>query len=131
MTISLHPLLDALEVVGGERAADVEVVVEAVLDRRADAELGLGEELLHGLRHHVRGGVPQDREAVARVDRDRLDLVAVAQLVRQVAQLAVDPGGYHRAVVGEEVGRSRARGHGPLGSVAGLDDVDTQVGHGE
>ena len=40
---------------------DVEVVVEAVADRRADAELGLGVELLHGLGQHVRGRVPQDR----------------------------------------------------------------------
>ena len=60
----LHPLLDGLEVIGGEGLVDVEVVVEAVLDRRADAQLGLGEQLLHGLGHDVRGGVPQDVQAV-------------------------------------------------------------------
>ena len=84
----LHLLLDGLEVLGGERLLDVEVVVEAVLDRRADAELGLGEELLHGLGHDVRGGVAQDVQAVLGGDLDRLDLVAVRDLVREVLQLA-------------------------------------------
>ena len=37
-----HPRLDLLEVLGVERLLDVEVVVEAVGDRRADAELGVG-----------------------------------------------------------------------------------------
>ncbi len=60
----LHLLLDGLEVIGVEGLLDVEVVVEAVLDGRADAQLGFGEQLLHGLRHDVRGGVAQDGQAV-------------------------------------------------------------------
>ena len=36
-----------------------EVVVEAVLDGRADGDLDLGEELLHRLGHDVGGGVAQ------------------------------------------------------------------------
>ena len=90
-----HPGLDLLEVLGLERGLDVEVVVEAVLDRRADAEPGVREELLDGLRHHVRGRVPQDVAAVGAVDRHALDLVAVGELVGEVAQLAADPGGDH------------------------------------
>src|SRR3954463_13016190 len=39
----LHLLLEGGEVLGGEGPLRVEVVVEAVLDRRADAELGAGE----------------------------------------------------------------------------------------
>src|SRR4029453_2271068 len=39
-----HALLDALQILGPERLVDVEVVVEAVLDRRADAPLGPGEQ---------------------------------------------------------------------------------------
>ena len=81
----LHPLLERREVVRGERALDVEVVVEAVADRRADAELGLGEQLLHRLGEHVRGRVPQHRAAVLGVDRDRLEHVAVGHDVGQVA----------------------------------------------
>ena len=59
----LHLLLEGREVLGGEGPLGVEVVVEAVLDRRADAELGAGEQLLHGLGQHVRGRVPDDRAA--------------------------------------------------------------------
>ena len=69
----LHALLDLGEVVGLERLGDVEVVVEAVLDRRADAELGLREDVLHRLGEHVRGRVAQHVEPVRLVDRDRLD----------------------------------------------------------
>ncbi len=120
----LHLLLDAAEVVGVERLLDVEVVVEAVLDRRADAELGLREELLHRLGHHVGGGVAQDVEAVLAGDDDRLDLVAVGDRVGQVAQRAADPGGHHGTVAVEELRRRRSRRHQPLfrrGGIA-LDD---------
>ena len=50
-----HAGLDALEVVGRERgpAGQLEVVVEAVLDRRADAERGPREQVEHGLGQHV------------------------------------------------------------------------------
>ncbi len=119
----LHLLLDALEVLRGEGLRDVEVVVEAALDRRADAELRLGEELLHGLGHHVRGGVAQDVEAVPGGDVDGLDALAVARDVREVLQLTVHPGGDHGALAGEEVGGRSARRHHaffPLGIA--LDD---------
>ena len=53
---------------------DVEVVVEAVGDRRADAELRVGEHVLHRLGQHVRGGVPDHAAAVLGVGRDRHDL---------------------------------------------------------
>src|SRR5262249_53392304 len=55
-----HGALDGLKVLRGERLVDAEVVVEAVLHRRADAEPGLREQVLYGLGHDVRGRVPQD-----------------------------------------------------------------------
>ncbi len=88
-----HLLLDLLQVLGGERLGHVEVVVEAVLDRRPDAELGLREQVLHRLRQHVRGRVPQDVEAIGRVDGDGLDPVPVGQRPGEVTQLPVDPRG--------------------------------------
>ena len=121
----LHLLLDGGEIVGGERRRDVEVVVEAVLDRRPDAQPGVRVQLLHRLRHDVRGRVPQDRPAVGRVDRHRLDVVAVLEDVSQVAQLAADPGRDHRAVAVEDV-RGRRAG-GDLALAAG--DVDAEVWH--
>ena len=64
-----HRLLERLEVLGRERPLDLEVVVEAVGDRRADPELGVGEQLLHRLGQHVRGGVADHRAAVLGVRR--------------------------------------------------------------
>ena len=87
---ALHALLDVLEVVGGEGLIDLEIVVEAVLDHRADAELGVGADLLHGLGHDVRGGVAHDRQAVLAVERDRGHGVAVVQRRVQVARFAVE-----------------------------------------
>jgi hypothetical protein len=84
----LHALLERLEVLRGEGLLDVEVVVEAVADRRADAQLGLRELLLHGLGQHVRGGVPDDRATVLGVRGDRLDLDLGVRGPGQVPQLA-------------------------------------------
>ena len=48
-----HQALDSLQVFWGEGAGNVEVVVEAVLGRGADAHLGLGEQLQHRVGHDV------------------------------------------------------------------------------
>lgn len=125
----LHLLLDGLEVLGRERPLDVEVVVEAVLDGRADAELGLGEELLHRLRHHVRGGVAQDVQAVLGGELDALDLVAVGECVRQVPELAAHPRGDDRALAGEELGGRGARRHRALFPLGIALDDHTDVCH--
>ena len=54
--IRVHLLVDRLRASSGVNGlGDVEVVVEAVGDRRTDAELGLGVDRLHRLREHVRG----------------------------------------------------------------------------
>jgi hypothetical protein len=59
-----HPLLDLLQFLWGEGArlalrilAQVEVVIEAVIDGRPDGDLGFRVDLQHRLRHHVRGAV--------------------------------------------------------------------------
>ena len=90
-----HPVLDAFEVALAERlaAGEIEVVVEAVLDRRADRELGAGEQLGDRLRHHVRGGVAQDVAAfVAAVGHDR-HRRTVGNGRRQIGLGAVHRGG--------------------------------------
>ncbi len=87
-----HLLLDGREVLGRERPLGQEVVVEAVLDGRTDAEQRPGEQLLHGLGQHVRRRVAQHHQPVRRAERHRLDLVPGGDDVGQVAQLALDPG---------------------------------------
>ena len=70
-----HARLDATQVLFAEMGAtgQLEVVVEAVLDRRSDGETGAGPQLQHGLGHHVRGGVTEHGapgSGVLRHDRD-------------------------------------------------------------
>ena len=59
-----HLRLDLLEVGGRQRSRQIEVVVEAVLDGRTDAELRVGEDVEHRGRHHVRRTVAHRREVV-------------------------------------------------------------------
>jgi len=95
----LHPLFDAFEIVRSERLSDVEVVVEAVLDRRADTQLGFGEQFLDGLGEHVGARVAQDRASLFRVDADFLHHIAVGELVGEVSRLPVDQRGDHGSPV--------------------------------
>ena len=52
-----HAFLDLLQVILRDRLGQVKIIVETVLDRRADGVLGLRVEFQHGLRHDVRGRV--------------------------------------------------------------------------
>ncbi len=60
-----HPRVDTVEVLVGEvgAARQVEVVVEAILDRGPDRELGPGPQLRDGLGQDVRGRVAQHMAA--------------------------------------------------------------------
>ena len=85
----LHPLLERGQILGGERLLDEEIVVETVLDERPDAQFGLRELLLDGLRQDVRGGVPDDGTSILGVRRHSLDLGVRVRHPGQIAQLAV------------------------------------------
>ena len=89
----LHLSLDGLELVRrkGLRAADV--VIPAVVQRRADAELGIREQVLDGLRHNVRARVPEGVLAFRGIERQDLQLAVLFQRSAQVHGLAVHPGG--------------------------------------
>ena len=77
LDVLAHLRLDLLEVALVDRDAgrELEVVVEAVGDRRADRHLGARIELEHRLGQHVRDVVAQElqRVAVARLGGDDLD----------------------------------------------------------
>ena len=81
-----HALLQRLEILRGESARHVEVVVEAIGDGRSDAELGLGEHVLHRLGQHMRGRVANDAAAVVGVGGDRDDVDVGVGRPREVAQ---------------------------------------------
>ena len=58
-----HLLLDLFEIFGREGRGAVEIVIEAGVGGRADAELGFGKQLEHGGGQQVRGGVAVDLSA--------------------------------------------------------------------
>ncbi len=87
-----HPPLDGGQIVRRERPAHIEVVVETVLDRRPDAQPGLGKQVLYRLRHHMCRRMAHDRSPVGAGERDRFHHVAVGQWPREVTQLTVDLG---------------------------------------
>jgi hypothetical protein len=71
-----HALFDRREVVRAERLVAGEVVVEAVLDVRADGHLRAGEQLLHRFGQHVGRVVADGVQRVGVVAVDELDLAA-------------------------------------------------------
>jgi hypothetical protein len=87
-----HLLLDGGEVVGRERLLAEEVVIESVLDRRADGHLGAGEQGLNGLGQHVRGVVADRVQRLGVVTHDQAEVAAGLQLAAHVALLAVQLG---------------------------------------
>ena len=91
----LHPLLELLEVLRRERLRHVEVVVEAVGDRRADAQLGRRKKLLHGLGQHVGCRVPDHAAALVAVSGHRGDLGVGIRRPTQIAQRAVGVTDHH------------------------------------
>ncbi len=67
-----HPRLDRGEVVGRQRPRQLEVVVEAVGDRRPDPELRAREEIEDRLGHDVRGRMPHRVEVAVRPGIEQL-----------------------------------------------------------
>jgi len=150
-----HLLLDTRQVGLADRLGKLEVVVEAVLDGRADRVLGARPQAEHGLRHDVRGGVAQDHEGlrIVTLERDDGDAVAVVQRRREVDEAgrgrrscggrhAARDGGFRqsrpdrrrrvvhgRAVVefeGGAVGEGDAQGHGVSGPFVSRARTHTQ-----
>jgi hypothetical protein len=88
-----HLRLELLEVLRREGAAERKVVVEAVLDDRADRDLGVGIDRLHRLRQQVCRRMTQDLEPVGILSRDDADGRVAVDDVARVDELAVHPAG--------------------------------------
>src|SRR4051794_9661399 len=92
LDLALHLGFDRLEVLFANRLREEEVVVEAVLDRRADRDLHAGMQTAHRLGEEVRARVAQDVERIGilRVARrQELDRLAVAQRQPQIVNSTV------------------------------------------
>ncbi len=122
--------LDLLEILLADRLRKLEVVVEAVLDRRPDRDLDPGVEAAYGLGEQVRRRMAQNRErvrvlAVAR--RQELDPRTLGE--RQAQVLDAPVGADEHGLLGElrpdragSVEPGRAGGKLELG-VVGKDDL--------
>jgi hypothetical protein len=129
-----HLGLDAGEVVVAERGAtgQFEVVVEAVLDGRADRELGAGEQPGDGLGHHVRRGVSEHVASLVGPRRDDRHRCAVVQRCGEVGLGAVDDRGDRRLLQAGADGGGQIERGGILGQLAfgSVGEGDRDVRHG-
>ena len=86
-----HLALDHRQVLFGKVPAtrQLEVVVEAVGDRRTDREMRAGIQAQHGLGHHVCGRVADDVASLAGIPRHDAHAIAVVKRRAQVDECAV------------------------------------------
>ncbi len=126
--VRAHRPLDALEVCirDADVVREVEVVVEAVGDRRADRDLHAGIQLAHRGREHVGGVVADQRQRVVVTRRDDLDRGAVGQRCGEIAQLAVDANRERRS---RQPRADRARRVSAAGAVVELQLVSVGERH--
>ncbi len=91
-----HPRLDGGEILGGEGLVAGEVVVEAVLDRRADGHLRAGEQRLHRLGQHMGGVVADQVQRLGVAAGDEADGGIGLDRAREVLDRAIDLHGQRR-----------------------------------
>lgn len=56
----MHTLIQALEIFLGQRVIQIDIIVEAVVDYRADGHFGLWPQLLDGMPQQMGTGVTQN-----------------------------------------------------------------------
>ena len=84
-----HALFDRRKILGRERLVAEEVVVEAVLDHRANRDLRSWPERLHGFGENVRRVVADQFERAGIVARYELERSVVVDRIGEVRKLAV------------------------------------------
>ena len=85
-----HLLFDGGQVFRRERLVAEEIVIEAVLDHRADGHLRAGPQRLHGFGQHMRGVMPDQFQRARVVAIDELDLGVLLDFVGKVGHHAVE-----------------------------------------
>src|SRR3569623_1341894 len=112
--------LDRRQVLRGEGAVlGGEVVVEAIVGRRAEGDLRAGEKVLHRLGEDVREVVARQFERVGLVARrDQRKLGVALERATDVAQVAVDARGDRGLGEARTDRRGDVRGGGPRGYLA-------------
>jgi hypothetical protein len=110
-----HALLDGGEIFRREGALEGKVVVKAILDDRADGDLGAGKQLLHGLREQVRSRMANDLEAVLVPSGNDGDRGIFVDLVGGIHEAAAHAAG-HRGLgkTGADIGSEFGDRHGAV-----------------
>ena len=103
-----HLRLDGGKILGGERLVAGEIVVEPVLDRRPDRDLGAGKQRLHCLGQHMGAIVADHLQGIRVAPGHKHDADVVLDDRRQIHQLAVQ---LHRQRRPRQAGPDRRR-HG-------------------
>ena len=85
-----HLVLEPHEVGLTNLLGKVEVVIEAVVDRRTNRDLDAREDVAGGFGQDMGCGVPQDRQCLFVTDAQDLDGYTVRQWQSQILDLAVD-----------------------------------------
>ncbi len=128
-----HPLLDSRQVRlrRAKSVGELEVVVEALLDRRADRDLGARPQVEHGGGQDMGAVVAKDLERLRTARGEDLDPLPVGQRHCQVADLTVHP---DREGVLRQARADRRRGVGAGRALLELErglvgQLHRQVGH--
>ena len=127
----VHALLDGLQLLGREGLRDLEIVVEAVVDGRSEADSGTRHQLADGGGENMRGRVAQDAERLRIALGEQPDPGPVAERAGEVHHFAVRHGGEggageSRPDPGGQIGGRGSGGKGD-GAPVGQSDRDGVV----
>jgi hypothetical protein len=124
-----HLPLDGLEVVGGEGPGHLEVVVEAVLDRRAEADLRLREQLPNRGCQHVRRRMAQHLQRRRVLFGEDLQRRVLPDGPAEVPYVPVHPCRHRgtRQARPDRLGHGTCRGSGGLGPNRSVGQRDLDV----
>ncbi len=122
----VHALLDLFQVFRRKGDFAREIVIETVLDRRADRHLRARIQFLHRLRHHMRGVVAQQFQRVLVLAGDDRQIRIAVDDIRGVDHAPVDLAGQGG------LGQARTDGGGDILNADGLIETAlTAVGKGD
>ena len=85
-----HLLLDACEILRREGFVAEEIVIEAILDHRADRHLRARPQRLHGFGQHMGGIMPDQFQRARVVAGDEFDSRVLRDRIGEVRKLAVE-----------------------------------------
>ena len=85
----VHALLKVLQLLVGERVINVDIIIEAVLDHRADCHLGIGIKLLEGMPEQMGTGVADNLHAFLVLRGDDGEGCVALNRIAGIAQLSV------------------------------------------